>query len=63
MNDEQFFRFCWLTLKRSKPRLRKYMDKIEYTIAGAGIIKDESKSPKEKSQEKPDDGKPEPVIV
>ena len=39
MDNEQFFRMCWLALKRSKPRLRSFMDAIECELAGAPIIR------------------------
>lgn len=65
MSDFNFYRHCWLTLKNSKPRLRKYMDKIECTIEGAGKIVDEKsssqKESKEKSDVKPD--QPERIVV
>jgi len=47
MIEFNFYRHCWLTLKRSKPRLRKYMDEIECEVEGAGIVVDKSKQKKE----------------
>lgn len=65
MNNEDFFRHCWLTLKNSKPRLRKYMDKIECTIEGAGRVTEEkpmpSKEIRERENDKPE--QPERVVV
>lgn len=65
MSEFDFFRHCWLSLKNSKPRLRKYMDKIECTIEGAGKVFDEKslhqKESKERSDDKPD--QPNRVIV
>lgn len=62
MSDFDFFRHCWMTLKRSKPRMRKFMDEIEFTVEGAGIVKDKTKPTKEK-QERTEDDKPQPIIV
>ena len=65
MINEDFFRHCWLTLKRSKPRLRKFMDEIECTVEGAGKIIETKPSPKEKSEDKADDignQKPRPYV-
>lgn len=67
MNDEDFFRHCWLTLKNSKPRLRKFMDKIECSIEGAGRVIDDKpsrqKESKERSNDTPDPDQPERHIV
>jgi len=60
MNDEDFFRLCWLTLKNSKPRLRKYMDKIEYTIGGAGRVIDDKPSRQKESKERSNDNPDQP---
>jgi len=57
MSNEDFFRHCWLTLKNSKPRLRKFMDQVECTIEGAGkIIEEKPLHQKEGTERK--DGKP-----
>ncbi len=65
MSDFDFHRHCWLTLKNSKPRLRKYMDKIECTIEGAGTVVDEKtlhqKESKERNNDNPD--QPERITV
>lgn len=55
MTNEDFFRDCWLTLKRSKPRLRKFMDTIEYTIGGAGKIVDEKPEPEKRKERTSDE--------
>lgn len=57
MLNDDFFRLCWLTLKRSKPRIRKFMDEIEFAIAGAGRVPDKSKAPKKELS--PNANKPE----
>ncbi len=59
MTNEDFFRHCWLTLKKSKPRLRKFMDEIECTVEGAGKIAETKPSPKENKDKV--DGSPEPL--
>ena len=60
MNNEDFFRHCWLTLKRSKPRLQRCMNKIEYTIGEAGTIVDENPVPDKRKER--DNDEPEPKV-
>lgn len=55
MDNEQFFRHCWLTLKRSRPNLRKYMDDIEILVEGAGKVANHKPSPKNKSEDNKND--------
>lgn len=50
MNDEQFFRLCWLTLKKSKPRMRKFMDNIECDIGEALTVSPPKKEGKKDEQ-------------
>lgn len=59
MTNEDFFRHCWLSLKLSKPRLRKFMDKIECTVEGAGKIV-EDKPVKSQDKERKDDSPDKP---
>lgn len=61
MTNEDFFRDCWLTLKNSKPRLRKFMDKIEFTIGGAGRIIDEKYQRQKESKERSNDTPEQPT--
>ena len=49
-SEFNFYRHCWLTLKRSKPRMRKFMDEIECEVEGAGLIKDKVKAIKQKKE-------------
>lgn len=60
MSDFDFFRHCWLTLKNSKPRLRKYMDKIECTIESAGKVVDEKSVQQKESKERSNDTQKQP---
>lgn len=43
MDNEQFFRLCWIALKNSRPRLRKLMDDIEWDIAGRPQVREQIK--------------------
>ena len=58
--NEEFFRTCWLRLKAEsmvarKKKLLEVMNEIECTSGG---IKFTRPSPKKKSEENQDDGKP-----
>lgn len=59
MTDLEFFRTCWLALKKAKPRLRKLMDEIEFSVGGKPKIYE---SPKKKAKKESNDTK-ESVIV
>ncbi len=45
MSEFDFWRHCWLTLKHSKPRLRKFMDLIEIEVEQASKFSEPKKSP------------------
>jgi len=34
VENEQFFRYCWLTMKQRRPRLNRLMTQIELEVAG-----------------------------
>ncbi len=55
MTNEAFFRHCWLTLKKSKPRLQKFMDEIECAVEGAGKIVETKPSTRKETENKTDD--------
>ena len=45
MDNEQFFRTCWIALKHSKPRLAAKMNAIEWDVAGRPTVL-QQKTPK-----------------
>ena len=49
MSEFNFYRHCWLTLKNSKPRLRKFMDLIEIEVEQASKFA-EPKKPNQKEE-------------
>ena len=55
MTNEDFFRHCWLTLKKSKPRLRRFMDEIECAVEGAGKIAETKLLPRKEAENKTND--------
>jgi hypothetical protein len=46
MDNNEYFRTLWLTLKKSRPRLRKVMDDLECDLGGAFTIKPKGKPEK-----------------
>jgi hypothetical protein len=50
MNDEAFYRRCWLTLKATNPRLRKRMTEIECGIEGIQV-KEQTVLPKSEKKD------------
>ena len=56
MQNEQFFRLCWIALKNTKPRMRSYMDSIEWDIAGRPKVREQIKRQQDHLEN--DDAKP-----
>ena len=48
MTNEEFHRHLWISLKNSKPRLRRYMDQMEIEVEGASKFGDLVKKPAKK---------------
>jgi len=51
--NEAFFRHLWISLKNSKPRMRRYMDQMEVEVEHASKFGDFKKS--SKKEESPND--------
>jgi len=64
MDNESFFRLCWLTLKAiSSARLRKQMDEIECKVMGIRVTQQPPAKPSpKKSEGKKNEPTPEPIV-
>lgn len=47
MDNNEYFRILWLSLKKSHPRLRKRMDDMECDLGGAFTVKPKQKEAKD----------------
>lgn len=63
MSEFNFFRHCWLTLKHSKPRLRKFMDLIEIEIEQASKFAEPKKPSQKKEPANANNADAEPTYV